>query len=519
MGRSYWEFQANPSSPEAESEGLPGEALNTRAAFLRRNDGSNICLLTSVTPVQEAEGLVYETTAIDVTQLRQHQVALQKAKDAAVYDSLNDSLTGLPNRRFLLDTLSTLLVKAQQEGGRMALLYLDLDGFKLVNDSLGHAIGDALLVQLAIRLRSLIREGDVLTRLGGDEFMVIVDGLDAREDAVQVGEELRAAIANPFKVKGHVLSIGVSIGISFFPEDAIEAEELIQQADSAMYTAKREGKNRVTCYTAEIGALAHERLTLENLLRGAMARGEIFVHYQPEFDVADHRLTRFEALARWIHPTLGQIPPVKFIPIAEESGMIGDLGAYIMEQACTEAVRWQEMMPYPIQVAVNASAFQFRRPGFVEEVSAILNRTGLSPELLQIEITESAMLGGILQAAETIDRFREMGISMAIDDFGTGYSNLSYLPSLSFDTLKIDRSFVVNLDKQPETGAMMRTLIALAHNFEMLVIVEGVETPAQLEMVTSLGADEVQGYLLGRPTANPDQFMLQPEAVLRSISQ
>jgi diguanylate cyclase len=232
------------------------------------------------------------------------------------------------------------------------------------------------------------------------------------------------------------------------------------------------------------------------------------LHFQPEFELSENRLTRFEALARWTHPTLGQIPPLKFIPIAEESGMIWALGSYIMEQACIEALRWQKMMPYPIQVAVNVSSVQFRREGFVEEVRAILDRTGLRPELLQIEVTESVMLGEAGQAAETIGRLREMGIDMAIDDFGTGYSNLSYLPTLAFDVLKIDRSFVCTLETQPETEAMFRTLIALAQNFGMKVIVEGVETELQLELIKTFGANEVQGYFTGRPTPDPDKYFL-----------
>jgi diguanylate cyclase (GGDEF)-like protein/PAS domain S-box-containing protein len=527
IGSSYWDFQVDPTQREQLSGDLQEEALSNRDASLRRQDGVTVHLLTNITPVHTAEGMAYETTAIDVTQLRLNQAELQtavtqlrlnqaelqRARDAAVYESLNDPLTGLPNRRLLSDTLSSLLVEAQKEAGTVALLYIDLDGFKLVNDSLGHAVGDALLVQLAARLRTWVREGDMLARLGGDEFMVIMDKLHAREDAVRLAENLLDAISNSFEVEGHILAIGASIGISIFPDDASDAEELMQQADSAMYVGKRDGRNRVTCFTSEIGSQVHERLTLEHLLRGAVARHEISVHHQPEFDLADHRLTRFEALARWTHPTLGQIPPAKFIPIAEESGMIGALGAYVMELACTEAVRWQKMMPYPIQVAVNASTFQFRRRGFVEEVGAILARAGLRPELLQIEITESAMLGGAQQAAETINRFREMGVSMAIDDFGTGYSNLSYLPTLAFDVLKIDRSFVSNLETQPETESMISTLIALAHNFGMRVIVEGVETLEQLNLVTALGANEVQGYLTGRPTANPAKHMLQPVAV------
>jgi diguanylate cyclase (GGDEF)-like protein/PAS domain S-box-containing protein len=512
IGRSYWDFQVDAAHREQLGSLLPEEGVSNREATLRRGDGAIVELLMNITPVESAEGIWYETTAIDVTLLRQHQAELQRAKDAAVYDSLNDPLTGLPNRRFLAETLTTLLAEAHQDAGRIALLYLDLDGFKLVNDSLGHSVGDGLLIQLATRLRAWVREGDLLARLGGDEFMVIMNNIHAREDAVMLAKNLLEEISTSFEVKGHTLSIAASIGISIFPDDAANAEELMQQADSAMYSGKRGGKNRVTCFTPEIGSEVRERLTLEHLLRGAIARREIFVHYQPEFDLADLRLTRFEALARWTHPTLGRIPPDKFIPIAEESGMIDTLGAYILEQACAEAVRWQTIMPDPIQIAVNVSSLQFRRKGFVEEVRAILERTKLAPDLLQIEITESAMVGGFQQTAETIHRLRLMGISMAIDDFGTGYSNLSYLPSLDFDALKIDRSFVTNLDTQPESESMIRTLIALAHEFAMVVIVEGVETEEQLAIVKRLGANEVQGYLTGRPTATPEQFMMPDDS-------
>jgi EAL domain-containing protein (putative c-di-GMP-specific phosphodiesterase class I) len=264
-------------------------------------------------------------------------------------------------------------------------------------------------------------------------------------------------------------------------------------------------------FTPEIGSLVHERLTLENELRGAIARNEISVHYQPEFEVAGLRLVRFEALARWTHPTLGQIPPDKFIPIAEESGLIVALGAYIMQLACAEAVKWQDILPSPVQVAVNVSSIQLHRKGFVEEVAFTLRQTGLKPELLQIELTESVMLGGALTSAEPMNRLRSMGISLAIDDFGTGYSCLSYLPSLPFDALKIDRSFVRDLGKRPESESMVRTLISLANNIGMRVIVEGVETQEQLELIRIYGANEVQGYLLGHPTPNPIEMFLRPE--------
>ncbi|MGD0831933.1 MAG: EAL domain-containing protein [Terracidiphilus sp.] len=512
IGRSYWDLEIDPLRREELKNSLHHEALSNRDASLRRDDGSVVRLLENITPVGSNGEMVYETTAIDVSQLRENQAELQKAKDAAVYESLNDPLTCLPNRRFLMDALSILVNRTRREESIFALLYIDLDGFKLINDSLGHPVGDGLLIQMATCLRSWIREGDLLARLGGDEFLVILDRLHSKEDATLVAENLLEAISAPFTVRGHDLSIGASIGISVFPGDSSDAEELLQQADSAMYAAKRDGKNRITHYTPAIGFEVHERLTLENLLRGAVARNEITVDYQPEFDLADCRLVRFEALARWTHPTIGSITPARFIPIAEESGMIVALGAYILELACTEALRWQKSIKHPIQVAVNVSGVQLRNKGFVDEVSAILDRTGLRPELLQLELTESAMLIAAESTTETMMQLRALGITLAVDDFGTGYSNMSYLPSLPFDSLKIDGSFVRNLGTQPESESMIRTLIVLAHNIGMQVIVEGVEKQEQLDIVRALGANEVQGYFTGRPSADPCDVFLRPAA-------
>jgi diguanylate cyclase (GGDEF)-like protein/PAS domain S-box-containing protein len=520
IGRSYWDLETDPERREELRNSLHEEALSNRDASLRRGDGSTVRLLENITPVGSNGEIVYETTAIDVTMLRENQAELQKAKDAAVHESLNDPLTGLPNRRFLMDALSILVNRTRREESIFALLYIDLDGFKLVNDSLGHPVGDALLVQMAACLRSWIREGDILARLGGDEFLVILDRLHSKEDATLVAENLLAAISAPFKVRGHDLAIGACIGISVFPEDSADAEELMQQADSAMYAAKRDGKNRITHYTPQIGFQVHERLTLENLLRGAVARNEITVDYQPEFDLGDCRLIRFEALARWTHPTIGSISPARFIPIAEESGMIVALGAYILELACIEALRWQKSPEHPIQVAVNVSGVQLRHKDFVDEVGAILARTGLNPELLQLELTESAMLIAAESTTETMMQLRALGITLAIDDFGTGYSNMSYLPALPFDSLKIDGSFVRNLGKQPESESMISTLIVLAHNIGMQVIVEGVETQEQFDIVRALGANEVQGYLTGRPSPDPVDVFLQPAArVLDSCAE
>ncbi|HTP69160.1 MAG TPA: EAL domain-containing protein [Dongiaceae bacterium] len=439
-----------------------------------------------------------------LAELERHERAQKEAEAKLQFQALNDVLTGLPNRRLLSDRLLQLLATARRESRIVALLYIDLDGFKLVNDSLGHSVGDLLLVQVAARLQSRVRLSDTLARLGGDEFTVVLSGLHKKEEAALVAQDLLDALSAPFLIEGHQLTIGASIGISLFPENATDAAALTQQADSAMYASKRDGRNRATYFTPELGMLVRERLNLENQLRGAIGRGEIQVHYQPEFDVLTKRLVRFEALARWIHPTLGIISPDKFIPIAEESGLIVMLGAYIMEVACTEAVRWQAMSPLPVQVAVNVSTLQFKRNDFIEEVLDILKRTGLRPDLLQLELTETIMMTGVHRASDSMARLRAIGVSFAIDDFGTGYSCLSYLPSLPFDALKIDRAFVRDLEQKPENRAMVNSLVALAHNIGIRVIVEGVETQGQLELIKKCGGNEIQGYLTGRPTANPE---------------
>jgi diguanylate cyclase (GGDEF)-like protein len=449
---------------------------------------------------------------IMLSELHRRDVDKKEAESKLEFQAFNDALTGLPNRRLFSDRLGQTIALASRDGRMIALLYIDLDGFKLVNDSLGHPVGDSLLAQVATRLQTRVRKSDTLARLGGDEFTVILTSLHAKEEAASAAKALLDVLAPPFFVDGHQLTIGASVGISVFPENAKDADELMQQADSAMYAAKRDGKNRAMYFTPEIGSLVRERLSLENELRHAIERGEISVHYQPEYDVLSKHLVRFEALARWTHPTLGNIGPDKFIPVAEESGLIVSLGAYIMERACAEAAKWQKIAPYPVQVAVNVSSIEFRRDHFVEEVTAILKRVGLKPSLLQIELTESVMLRGIHRTSETMKRFKELGVSLAIDDFGTGYSCLSYLPSLPFDALKIDRSFVKELGSKPESTALVHSLITLARNVGMRVIVEGIETSEQLEMIKEFRGDEVQGYLLGRPTPNPvSQISLLPE--------
>lgn len=445
-----------------------------------------------------------------LVELQQREKAKQEAEARLQHMALIDDLTSLPNRRLLTERLSYCLARARREQSMLALLYIDLDGFKLVNDSLGHAIGDELLSQVSQRLRARFRQSDTLARLGGDEFTLILDGVHDASDAERAAENLLEVLRAPFEIEGHSIRITASVGISLFPNHGNEGGQLLQQADCAMYAAKRNGKNRVVQFGDHLGHAARERLTLEGELRRALADKEIFLHYQPEFDLASHTIVRFEALARWVHPRMGNIPPLSFIPIAEESGLIVPLGAYIMERACRDAVQWQQYANRPIQVAVNVSSVQFARDSFVEEVEDILQRTGLHPSLLQIELTESATLTGVERAAEMMRRLKSKGISVAMDDFGTGYSCLSYLPKLSFDALKLDRSFVNELIVRPETRGFVKSILMLAHNLNMKVIVEGIETREQLELIRALGTNEAQGYFLGRPSAHPLEHLRNP---------
>lgn len=438
-----------------------------------------------------------------LSELQRRDRGRKEAEARLQHMALVDDLTGLPNRRLLADRLAHSLAKARRENQKVALLYIDLDGFKFVNDRQGHRVGDILLGQVAQRLRSRFRKSDTLARISGDEFTLIMDHVQTSADADTAAASILEILKPPFEVEGYSIRITASIGISIFPDHGQEGGQLLQQADCAMFAAKRNGKNRIVQFGDGLGSAARERLTLEAELRRAIENGDISVHYQPEFDLATNQIVRFEALARWMHPKLGPIPPLNFIPIAEESGLIVPLGAYVMERACADALVWQRRAQRPIQVAVNVSNVQFARDSFLEEVEDVLHRTGLRPSLLQLELTESATLTGIERAADLIRRLTGKGISVAMDDFGTGYSCLSYLPKLAFDALKLDRSFVSELAFRQETRAFVQSILSMAHNLHMKVIVEGIETVEQLELMRSLGTNEAQGYLLGRPSPNP----------------
>jgi diguanylate cyclase (GGDEF)-like protein len=465
--------------------------------------------ITSQVSVRGGEEIAELVSGVNtlLSELHRRERAKREAESRLQHMALIDELTGLPNRRLLADRLSQSLALARRENRKMALLYIDLDGFKLVNDSLTLHIGDMLLRQVAHRLKSRFRQSDTLARIAGDEFALILDHVQTWSDADTAAQSVLEVLKTPFEIEDHVIRVTASIGISLFPDHGNEGGQLLQQADCAMFAAKRNGKNRIVHYGDGLGSAARERLTLEGELRRAIENGDIDVHYQPEFDLSTNTIARFEALARWTHPKLGRISPVSFIPVAEESGLIVPLGAYVMERACADATTWQRKANRPIQVAVNVSSVQFARDTFLEEVEEVLRRTGLKPSLLQLELTESATLTGLERAADLMRRLTGRGIGIAMDDFGTGYSCLSYLPKLAFDALKLDRSFVNELAVRPETRAFVQSILLMAHNLHMKVIVEGIETVEQLELMRSLGTDEAQGFLLGRPTPNPMEML------------
>jgi diguanylate cyclase (GGDEF)-like protein len=464
---------------------------------------------TSQVSVQGGEEIAELVMGVNtiLSELHRRERAKREAESRLQHMALIDELTGLPNRRLLADRLSQSIALARRENRKMAILYIDLDGFKLVNDSLTLHIGDMLLRQVAHRLKSRFRQSDTLARIAGDEFALILDQIHSWSDADTAAQSVLEVLTTPFEIEDHVIKVTASIGISLFPDHGAEGGQLLQQADCAMFAAKRNGKARIVHYGDGLGSAARERLTLEGELRRAIENNDIEVYYQPEFDFATNTIARFEALARWTHPRLGRISPVSFIPVAEESGLIVPLGAYVMERACSDATVWQRKANRPIQVAVNVSSVQFARDSFLEEVEEVLRRTGLKPSLLQLELTESATLTGLERAADLMRRLTGRGIGIAMDDFGTGYSCLSYLPKLGFDALKLDRSFVNELAIRTETRAFVQSIVSMAHNLHMKVIVEGIETREQLDLMRSMGIDEAQGFLLGRPTPNPMELL------------
>lgn len=422
-----------------------------------------------------------------------------------------DTLTGLPNRQLFQQQLSTAIERAKESNLKVAALYVDLDNFKRINDTLGHSFGDVVLKTIAKRLDSCIRaddrvirpdsEGETvrLARLGGDEFVAILQDLENEADAAAVADRIRSELTRPVEHMGHEFVVTSSIGVSVYPEDGSDIDTLMKNADVAMYQAKSAGRNSVRFYSGTMSLRSLERLELENSLRYALQRDELFLHYQPQIDLKTRRMIGIEALLRWDHPVHGSVSPSRFIPLAEECGLITPLGEWVLATACRQTKTWQDKYKRKLDISVNLSSQQF----FSSDVASVVLETiydiGLTPNSLHLELTETILMNDVKETIVTLNKLRDAGVSLAMDDFGKGYSSLSYLKQLPLDTLKIDKSFVMDLENNRDDAAICAAIIAMAHNLDLKVIAEGVETKEQLKFLQEQGCDQVQGFLISKP--------------------
>jgi diguanylate cyclase (GGDEF)-like protein/PAS domain S-box-containing protein len=449
--------------------------------------------------------------ATDVTDRWKIEQELRASQDQYRSLAFHDALTGLPNRTLFGDRLEQALRRAARDQRLVAVLFLDLDNFKVVNDSLGHHVGDDLLVQVAQRITSCLRAEDTAARLGGDELAVLIGDIHDEADAQGVADRLADALRAPFRIAGRDVVVTASIGVAISGPDRADRDTLLQAADLAMYQAKANGRARYELFDPSMAAEAGDRLELEMFLRDAIEREELSVVYQPIVSLVTGRICAVEALLRWDHPERGPIGPARFIPIAEETGLIESIGQWVLRAACRAAVTWPRQGSEPLAVSVNVSPRQLRDPGFVGEVREVLATTGLPASQLELEVTESAVMNDPDEARERLEQLQRVGVSLAIDDFGTGYSSLGQLRHFPFDSLKVDRSFMRGLGQDQTNAAIVSGVIALARNLGLAVVGEGIETRAQLEQLQRLGCDRGQGYYLARP--------LSPEALRRLLAE
>jgi diguanylate cyclase (GGDEF)-like protein/PAS domain S-box-containing protein len=426
----------------------------------------------------------------------------KRAEEQLLHDAFHDALTGLPNRALFMDHVKMAIQRSRRSGDRLfAALFLDLDRFKIINDSLGHMVGDQLLVGIAHRLEACLRPGDTVARLGGDEFTILLEDLSGIEDAIDVARRVQEAVTQPFNIGGHEVFTTASIGIALSTAGYDRAEDLLRDADTAMYRAKLEGKKRHVVFDKAMHDRAMELLQIETDLRRAITRKEFFLNYQPIVNLETGKVASFEALVRWRHPERGLVMPGEFVPVAEETGLIVPLGLWVLNEACRQMRAWQKqgLADENVTMSVNLSSRQFSQTDLIEQVSSALREAGLRASNLKLEITESMVMENIDTAIDMLMQLRDLGVGLSIDDFGTGYSSLSYLHRFPIDTLKIDRSFVTQMTDNAENAEIVRTIVTLARSLDMNVIAEGVETLEQLRQLGGLGCDYGQGYLFSRP--------------------
>lgn len=468
--------------------------------WLRRKNGEAFPAWVGITAVHDNEGdlVSYVCFFVDISE--------RKASEARIESlAYYDALTGLANRTLFQDRLRAALQLAERREEWVVVLFLDLDRFKPINDTLGHAAGDAMLKQVARRLRDCVRDSDTVARMGGDEFTMLIPGLADRDTAmgagIQVAEKILSALGPAFDLQEREFFISASIGLALYPQDGAEASSLLKNADTAMYHAKGAGKDTFQFYQADMNAQALERLSMENDLRRALQEDALTLHYQPQFDCASRRLTGAEALLRWQHPVLGPISPAVFIPMAEEIGLVGVLGEWVIDRACRQMAEWRDAGYHLPRLAINLSARQFSESRLAEQVGAVLERYAIAPATIELELTESVLLQDVAETMQTLSALKALGVEIAVDDFGTGYSSLNYLKDFPIDTLKIDRTFIQAMRAGNRDSRLAKAIVALGRSLQLRVIAEGVETLEQLGLLVGFGCDEVQGYLLGYPVS------------------
>lgn len=433
------------------------------------------------------------------------EAALRKSEENLRYQADHDSLTNLHNRAYLHDQLPRLIASATRHQEKLAMLFIDLDRFKLINNSLGHSLGDLVLVEAAERMKQCSREPDIVLRLGGDEFLIALTGIRESTDAARCAERINTVMADEMQIRGHSLTVTCSIGIGIFPDDAIDGESLIKAADLALYSAKDSGRNSWRFFTQDMNGEAAKRLNLEHGLRHAIEKDQLFVEYQPQLELSTGKIVGSEALLRWRHPEMGVVSPAVFIPIAENCGEILRIGEWVLRTACTQAKKWNAEGVATLPVAVNVSAIQFRDKHFVDTVENVLRETGLIPNLLELEITESLLISTSHVAASAMKELADIGVRFAIDDFGVGYCGLSYLMDFPFSKLKIDGSFVKSISNNSVGSSIAAAIISMANILGMRVLAECAETEEQIRFLREHNCDEVQGYYFSKPLP-PDRF-------------
>ena len=474
---------------------LDGEGYWQGEVWERRKDGVIYPKWLSITVMRDAAGALTHYIA-SFTDISERKAAEERISRLAHHDAL----TGLYNRFSLQDRLGQTLLTARREREQVAVMFVDLDHFKTINDTLGHQVGDRLLVEVARRLQATVRESDIVARLGGDEFVVVLAGMEADSDAVTVAGKIIAVLGEPYLIDGHELHSSPSIGIGLYPEDGADEQTLMKNADTAMYHAKAQGRNNYQFFTAAMNAAATQRLKLERDLRRALAEGQLLLFYQPQVEAASGKLCGVEALVRWRHPERGLVPPDAFIPVAEETGLILPLGEWVLNEACRQLAAWKARGVVGVHMAVNISVQQLRSPDLLEQVRTALERHGLAAGELELEVTESAAMDDPERAIALLQALRALGVKLAIDDFGTGYSSLAYLKRLPIQILKLDRSFVSDIESDEDDAAICAATIALAHTLGLKVVAEGVETEAQRAFLADRHrCDLLQGYLFSKP--------------------